>query len=140
MNHRQMKALAENADAVRALAGSLLTLPARDSQVTWTDWELDFLEHMSRHQGVEPLSMRQVEVLVELEEAARSFTKISGMAVTSLINECGLARFDIEDEDDQEFITRLKASGAIAVKKRQARKLIAIAKQLGVVEGYVAVE
>ena len=62
------------------------------------------------------------------------------MAVTSLINECGLARFDIEDEDDQEFITRLKASGAIAVKKRQARKLIAIAKQLGVVEGYVAVE
>lgn len=140
MNHRQMNALADNADAVRALAGALLTLPTRDPQVSWTDWELDFLEHMTLHQGPDPLTLRQVEVLVDLQDAARSFTKLSGLSISSLINDCWLSRFDIEDEDDQAFVSRLKASGAISLKRRQARKLLAVARQLGVVEGYVAVE
>ena len=139
MNHREMKALGENPDAVRALAVYLLNLPAIDAQVRWTDWELDFLEHMLRREGGEPLSMRQVEVLADLKEGARSYDKLDGLAVGSLIDDCWLARYDL-DEDEERFIDTLKASGARALKKRQAVKLLGLARQLGVVAGFVAVD
>lgn len=139
MNHREMKALADNADAVRALAQYLLKLPERDAQVVWTDWELDFLDSMARHAGPDPLSMRQVEVLAELRDAARSYDRLDGMAVPRLIAQVWQARLDLE-EADEAFIDGLKRSGARSVKRRQAAKLIACARQLGIVDHYVALD
>ncbi len=139
MNHREMKALAENADSVRSLAGYLLHLQQLDPQVAWSDWELDFLANMQAHEGREPLTMRQVEVLVELRDAARTYTRLGGMDVVSLINDCWLARFDL-DEDGEAFVVGLKASGARGLKRRQALRLLALARELNIVEGYVAVD
>jgi len=138
MNHREMKALAENADAVRSLASYLLKMQELDSQLAWSDWELDFLANMQAHDGPEPLTMRQVEVLVELRDASQTFTRLGGMDVVSLINDCWLARFDL-DEDGEAFVAGLKATGARGLKRRQALRLLAIARELGVVEGYVAI-
>ena len=139
MNHREMKALAENADSVRSLAGYLLQLQVLDPQLAWSDWELDFLANMQAHKGPEPLTMRQVEVLVELRDAAKTYTRLGGMDVVSLINGCWLARFDL-DEDGEAFVVSLKASGTRGLKRRQALRLLALARELDIVEGYVAVE
>lgn len=136
MNHREMKALAENADAVRSLATYLLKLPAIDAQITWTDWELDFLEHMARHQGAEPLSLRQVEVLAELKDGARSYATIDRISVGNLIDACALGCRDLS-EDDETFVVALKASGVRTLRRRQLLKLLACARQLGHVERYV---
>ncbi len=136
MNHREMKALAENDDAVRSLAITLLKLPEIDPQVMWNDWELDFLAHMAGHRGPESLSQRQVEALVDLRDAAKSFASLGGLNIVTLINESWLARFDLE-EDDEQFIVALKASGASTLKRRQALKLLGLARQLGLVEGYI---
>ena len=139
MNHREMKALAENAGAVRSLATYLLKLPEIDTQVAWSDWELDFLEHMARHQGSEALTIRQAEALVELRDAARSYTSLDGLNIASLINDCWLGRLDL-DEEGERFVVGLKASGARSLKRRQALKLLGLARRLGVVERFVAVE
>ena len=138
MNHREMKALAENADAVRSLAGYLLKLQQSDAQIDWTEWELDFLANMLAHNGPDALSLRQVEVLAELRDAAQTYTSLDGFDIASLINGCWLARFDLEESGAQ-FIAELKASGVRGLKRRQAFKLIACARELGIVERYVTV-
>lgn len=137
MNHREMKMLAENAESVRSLALYLLRLGNSDPQVSWTDWELDFLEHMARHEGPEPLTLRQAEVLTELRDAAKTYTSLDGIDVVGLINDCWLARFDL-DEEGEAFVTGLKASGARGLKRRAALRLLACARELGLVERYVA--
>ncbi len=139
MDHREMKALADSADRVRALAGLLLKLPATDGQITWSDWELEFLEKMAQHQGPDPLSLRQAEKLVELNDDAKSYSNLDGLSVPALIDQCWIARLDLE-EDDEAFIDRLKSSGARTLKRRQGLKLLACARQLGIVERYVALE
>lgn len=139
MDHREMKSLADNADRVRALAGRLLKLPAADPLVAWSDWEIEFLESMAAHRGPDPLSTRQVEKLVELQDEARSYADLDGLSVPALIEQCWLARLDLE-EDDEAFVARLKTSGARTLKRRQGLKLLACARQLGIVERYVAID
>jgi hypothetical protein len=46
--------------AVRSLAKRLLDLPHAD----WNDWEIDFLQHMARHKGPDPITTRQGEKLL----------------------------------------------------------------------------
>jgi hypothetical protein len=137
MNHRDMKALAENAEAVRSLAGYLLQLAQVDDQVQWTDWELDFLGHMQLHEDGVVLTLRQVEVLVELRDHAKTYTSLDGMSVVSLINDVWLARYELDEEDEQ-FVSALKMSASKGVKRRAAQRLLALARQAGLVEGYVA--
>lgn len=84
----------------------------------------------------EQLTMRQSEKLVELEEASQRFSTVEGFNVRALILRCAEAACDL-DEDDEAFVLQLKASGATSVRRRQLRKLLAIARQLGVIEDYV---
>jgi hypothetical protein len=136
MNHRELKALADNADAVRAMAGYLLKLAERDPQVVWTDWEIDFLLHMAGHTGPEPLTTRQAEMLIELRDASRTYTSLDGIDVVTLVNECWLARFDL-DEESEVFVSSLKAAGIRGLKRRAALRLLSCARELGLVERYV---
>jgi hypothetical protein len=41
-----------------------LDLPHAD----WNDWEIDFLQHMARHKGPDPITTRQGEKLLELRD------------------------------------------------------------------------
>ena len=167
---RKIDALSKDTERAGALARYLLSL----DEISWTDWELDFLTSMASRarplnkteQGElkkledklteslnaveaktlsalrdvvarsEQLTMRQSEKLVELEEASQRFTTVEGFNVRALILRCAEAACDL-DEDDEDFIMQLKASGAVSVRRRQLRKLIAIARQLGVIEDYV---
>ena len=61
---------------------------------------------------------------------------MEGFNVRALIVRCAEAACDL-DEEDEAFVMQLKASGATSVRRRQLRKLLAIARQLGVIEDYV---
>jgi hypothetical protein len=169
-DYRKIDALSKDTERAGALARYLLSL----DEISWTDWELDFLTSLASRtrplnkteQGKlkkleeklgeslsateakslaalrdvltrsEQLTLRQAEKLAELEEASQRFTTVEGFNVRALIVRCAEAACDL-DEDDEAFITQLKSSGAVSVRRRQLRKLLAIARQLGVIEDYV---
>lgn len=136
--YRAMKELAEDAEAVRALARYLIARGGSeaggDAPVAWTDWEVDFLDSMARRESPEPLSMRQREILTELRSAAERTASVDGFSVCGLVERCWLERFELSDENDQRFVEDLKAAGVQAVSGRQRGRLLACCRELGVIE------
>jgi hypothetical protein len=63
-DYREIDRIRKDLIAVRSLAKRLLELPHAD----WNDWEIDFLQHMARHKGPDPITTRQSEKLVELRD------------------------------------------------------------------------
>jgi hypothetical protein len=131
---RQLKTLAEDPGAVRALARQLLTVGS-SSDSSWTDWELDFLDSMAQRESEEPLSMRQREVLGELKNAAERRSTVDGLNVRLLIERCWMERADLEADEDQAFIEDLKGTGQRSVTRRQLGRLLRCCRELGVLEG-----
>lgn len=131
--HTEMKRIAEDASAVRRMAALLLTSTDHD----WTDWELDFLEHMSHFEGPEPITMRQREVLFELRDRAELSREWRGIPVRRLIDQCWQARHDL-DEDDEAFIAGLHDRRPSALRRGSLRRLVRSAIQLGVIEQHMA--
>lgn len=129
--HIEMQRLGTDPVAVRNLARHLLRM--RDVQ--WTDWELDFLDHMASHDG-DALTIRQREVLVQLRDNARSYTIVEGLSVPKLIRDCWLARADLED-DDEVFVTNLATRGAMALKRRPLQRLLRCSRELGIIDAYI---
>jgi hypothetical protein len=134
-SHIEMQRLAADPAAVQGLARHLLALP----DARWTDWELDFLDHMATRREAEPLTIRQSEVLVELRDNAKSYTSVGGIAVRSLLHGCWIGRADL-DEDDEAFVVALHDAGAVSLKRRALLRLMRCARQLGLVEGYLEVD
>lgn len=128
-SHTQMARTAANADAVQRMAAFLLTM----SDAGWTDWELDFLEHMREHEGLEPISMRQREVLFELNDKARNYRDYQGIPVRRLLNQCWCARLDL-DEDEEDFIAGLHATNPSSLKRRALYRLVHLAHKLGIID------
>jgi hypothetical protein len=135
-DYREIDRIRKDSGAVKSLAKRLLSIPGHD----WNDWELDFLEHMARHRGPEPITTRQGEKLVELRDLSKYHSLVKGFSVASLITNCWLARDDLNNEDDRKFVENLKASGISALRRRQLRKLLACARELGAVEKHITIE
>jgi hypothetical protein len=135
-DYREIDRIRKDLVAVRSLAKRLLDLPHAD----WNDWEIDFLQHMVRRTGSEPITTRQGEKLVELRDDAEYFSSAHGFSVQSLIEKCWLARDDLDREGDRTFIEQLKETSFSSVKRRQFRKLLACARELGEVEKYVSID
>lgn len=127
-NYREINSLAKAPDRVRTLATFLLTLP----DIDWTDWEADFLDSMKAR--IEELSTRQAEKLVELRDDSVRYTSASGFSFKSLIEICWLNRLDLGDEDDVEFIEKLKATSPTSLRKREALHLRRCAIEIGELE------
>ena len=134
-DYKEIDRVRKDSVAVKSLAKRLLSIPNHD----WNDWELDFLEHMVRHRGPEPITTRQGEKLVELRDHSEYHSSVQGFSVASLITNCWLARDDLSSEQNKKFIEELKASGVSAIRKRQLGKLLACARELGEVEKYIAI-
>jgi hypothetical protein len=98
------------------------------------------LQHMARHRRPDPITTRQCEKLLELRDDAEYYSSVRGFGVQSLIQNCWLARDDLESEDDRKFIEHLKETSCSSVKRRQLRKLLACARQLGEIEQYVSID
>lgn len=133
-SHREMQRLAADTDAVRSMASYLLKIADAD----WTAWEVDFLENMSERTSVEPITIRQREILCNLHENAKSFAKIDGFSVATLLRECWLARMDLS-EDDEEFVERLKAKNEVSLKRRPLFRLLHCAREIGLIDKFIKV-
>jgi hypothetical protein len=116
--------------AIRSLAKRLLKLPDHD----WTEWEADFLQDRSRQK--DEINTRQAEKLLELRDEAELFSKAEGFSVASLVENCWIARDDLQYESDRTSIESLK--GRTALKRRQLRKLFACSRELHIIEDYIA--
>ncbi len=123
-DYKEIDRIRKNLVAVRSLAQRLLDLPRAD----WNDWEIDFLQHMARHKGPDPITTRQGEKLLELRDDAEYCSSVRGFSVQSLIKNCWLVR------------DNLKETSGSCVKRRQLRKLLACARQLGEIEQYVSID
>jgi hypothetical protein len=134
-DYREIDRIRKDVVAVRTHAKRLLAL----SDADWNDWEIDFLQHMSRHKGPDPITTRQGEKLLELRDDAEYYSSVNGFSVQSLINNCWLGRDDLSREEDKKFIEDLKAATNSCVKRRQLRKLLACAREIGEVEQYVSI-
>jgi hypothetical protein len=119
--------------AVR-LAAFLLTL----ADAEWTAWELTFLAGIVERGEALPLSYRQSEKLLELEDRAVLLTKILGLSILGLIRECWALRFALEPEDEA-WIDTLYRKGAKALRRGAAGHLLACLRQTDpdLIEGYV---
>jgi hypothetical protein len=135
-DYKEIDRIRKDLVAVRSLAKRLLDLPHAD----WNDWEIDFLQHMARHRGPDPITTRQSEKLLELRDDAEYYSSVRGFSVQSLIKNCWLARDDLDNEDDRKFIEQLKESNCLSTKRRQLCKLLACARELGEIEQYLSID
>ncbi len=133
-SHIEMQRLADDPAGVRSLASYLLTV----NEVGWTDWEVEFLGSMATRSNPEPLSIRQREILFELRDDAKTYEKIDGFSVKTLMRDCWLARMDLS-EDDEEFIDHLKQKDETALKRRPLFRLLHCARQVGLIDRFVNV-
>ncbi|WP_414463633.1 hypothetical protein [Hyphomicrobium sp. DY-1] len=127
VNYRDINALAKDAKRVQSTAKFLFALDA-----DWTDWELDFLETMMRCSS--DLSTRQAEKLAKLRDDATRYTSASGFVFSTVIERCWRDRFDLETDEDLEFIERLKSRGEVALRRGDAYRLRQCAVTLGEIE------
>ncbi len=130
MDYRKVDALSKDVERARRLARFLLNI----ADMTWTDWELDFLAALAERG--EPLTTRQGEKLVELEASAVWYDKVPGetFSVRLLVCNCHLARADLANEDDAAFVERLQADGVAKLRRRALGRLMRCARELGVIE------
>src|SRR5262249_2611541 len=94
----------------------------------------------TRRKGHDPITTRQGEKLLELRDDAEYYSSVRGFSVQSLIKNCWLARDDLDSEDDRKFIRQLKGTNCLSIKRRQLRKLLACARELGEIEQYVSID
>jgi hypothetical protein len=124
IDYRELDALAKDTKRANATAAMLLELEDTD----WNGWESDFLENMSACRST--LSTRQAEVLIELRDASVLLDKMRGFSLKALIDRLWMYRDELTEEGDVEFVCQLKESGAAKLRKRQAAKLLAIARKI----------
>jgi hypothetical protein len=128
-DYREINALAKDPDRARSLAEILSGM----NDIGWTDWEVDFLEHMGRR--TEELSTRQGEKLVELRDASIWYEKVDGFSVRLLINDC-FQHQHLLSVSGQAFIRSLKEQGVTRLRRRQAAWLMRCARRVRAIEGY----
>ena len=76
-DYKEIDRIRKDLVAVRSLAKRLLELQRAD----WNDWEIDFLQHMARHKGPDPITTRQGEKLLELRDDAEYYSSVRGFSV-----------------------------------------------------------
>ena len=123
---KEIEALKHSPANARTLAKSLLATSGLSA------WEEPFLESMSLHEG--QLSTRQSEKLLELRDESLWVSSIRGFSVRLMLQSCWESRHDLDDDDDVEFIERLEATRSTTAKYRDARRLLNIARKLGVID------
>jgi hypothetical protein len=124
IDYRELDTLAKDPKRANATAAMLLDLADTD----WNDWETDFLENMSAWRST--LSTRQAEVLIELRDAGVLLAKIHGFSLKALVDRLWMYRDELTEEGDVEFVCQLKEAGTTKLRKRQAAKLLAIARKI----------
>ena len=131
MDYREMNAIAGDPARVRATAAFVLAAIGDDLE----DGSEKFLTELARYDGATRLGVRQLEYLYTLRERTWRRAKAGGLRADVLIERTWQARFDLVDEDAEAWLDDVKGQGAgIELSKPEWRRLIALAKQVGLIE------
>jgi hypothetical protein len=122
---KEIERIRKDREAVRAIAKRLLP------NDELSEWEREFLRSKTaaRHE----LTNRQGEKLLEIRDGAEPLTEVAGFSVRLLLENCFLARLDLSEEDE-DFITRMRAKNTTTILRRHAGRLMRCARQLLLVD------
>ncbi len=124
--------MSRDLDEVRRTATYLLTL----YRVSLTEWEIDFLKSMTANDAGGPLSYRQTEKLLQIRNDYEEVSTYRGISIARILRDCWDARLDLE-EDNAEFVDRLKAANKEQIVRRHLGRLVGCAIQLNLIEDYM---
>lgn len=131
MDYREMNAIAGDPQRVRATASMILAAIGDELE----DGSQTFLGEMADYDGAKRLGVRQLEYLYALRERTWRRAKAGGFRADKLVIQTWQARFDLVDYDAEAWLDDLKDKGAgVALSKPEWRRLIALAKQVGLIE------
>jgi hypothetical protein len=114
----------------RALMRQLLSYAEKG---VLSDWELDFLESNLGKRWLDELSYRQAESLLEIRDDVQVVSAYRGYSVKTMLQGVYENRLDLDD-DGEEWVKRLYESGRNEIRRKDARRLIAIARRIGLIE------
>jgi hypothetical protein len=126
-DYREIIEIQRHPARARAMAQVLSAL----DDMEWTDWELDFLASIASRR--DDLTTRQGEKLAELRDESVWYTAVDGFSLKALIDRCHLCRDELADHDAA-FIERLRAAGAVRLRRKNAGRLLRCARTVGEIE------
>lgn len=126
---REIEQIRNDTARWRALARQL----PRAGPEALTDWELDFLEEIPNRKWLEQLSYRQAEILLNIRDEVETVSSYRGYSVKWLCSICHDNRLDL-DEEEQAWVELLHAGGAASMRRKDARRLMSLARRLDVIE------
>ncbi len=127
----EMLRVAKDPHAVREIAKRLIKIPNHP----WTDWEIDFLGDMTNFEDPDLLTMRQREKLFELRDDAEYVSQYRGLNIAILIDKCVMARCELNDDEDAEFVLKLK--GNTSIQRRKLGRFLRCCRELGEIEHHM---
>jgi hypothetical protein len=128
---REIDRVRKDPAAVRTTAKALLAFRRRD--VDFTDWEVDFLQSMVCREGVDELTTRQSEKLLQIRDDAELLTEYRGFSVQLLIKGVHEARSDLSEEDE-EWIVSIADNAPTSIRRRHIGRLMRCARQLNLID------
>ena len=131
MNYREMARLAQDPAGIRGVAKMIMTVVADEL----SEKSHSFLSDLQSYDGSRPLSTRQLETLYALRERSTRRPTAGRYRAAVLFKLAFEQRFDLPDVDDEEWLETQHARGPeIAISAGEWRRLIALCKDLGIIE------
>jgi len=127
---REIDRIRKAPNEMRALSARLL----KTHTAELTDWEITFLERLSRNTHTDEFTTRQAEKLVQIRDDYEHVSEIgyARYSVRILIEQCQLAHLDLR-EDDADWVLDLP-KGTSLILRRDIGRLLRCARDLGLIE------
>ncbi len=130
---KEVNRILKDPTAVRSLASRLLKTPDYE----WSERAGGFLDDMKGLPDGHVLTTRQGEFLADLRDEVEQVSKYRGFRIGILIERCFLNRLDLTNDDDIEFIERVKQLGKTSIRKAWLGRLLKCCRELGEIESYM---
>jgi hypothetical protein len=123
---REIDQIRKDPAAMRALAAHLLKLPSAGL----TEWEITFLESISRNRTTEEFTTRQAEKLLQIRDDSEYVSEVgyARLSVRILIENAQLGHLDLS-EDNEEWILRFP-KGTASIRRGEIGRLLQCARDL----------
>lgn len=98
------------------------------------DRHLVIIESLNAQTERVELSHRQAEWLLDARDDSEFVATYFNFSIKLMLKECYENRFGIDDEDDQKWVEKTNSERLVRLRKKDARKLFAIAVALDVID------
>lgn len=129
IDYRELKRLADDPQAARGLADLLLTHRAD----LLSDGAQDLLASLKTRAGEKPLTMRQLEALLDIRDRSTVSNKVGPYNLAKLVRQVWERRADLADFEDEEWIASLRERDLVrGLTEAERRRLVVICKSPGI--------